>query len=424
MNNIIANHHWALTESKLLSMAAMDFTVTMDDDEDSDVYGDDDEAYQVVNGVAVIPIVGTLFKYDDIFSDFFGGISTLALQNKLQAALDDPTVTATLLIIDSGGGQIDGTTDLAEVIAGSSKPVWAYVSDTCCSGAYWIASQCDQIFANTAASIGSIGVYTVLPDTSKMYEAAGISINLIKAGDHKGTGVDGTPVTDDQISDIQREIDDYYALFIEAVATGRGSRLKDASKVATGQSWIAAKATKMGLIDGVGTLNEIAGQLQKESKKMANSFKVEAVPAVVAEVSNETMATELAALKTEVASFPAKLEEARKEAVAAENARLSSLVEVAGERPAFVLEQLKLGHSKAEALEALTVTLKAELAESKKAVATQVVSGAPAVANSPVDTRMNASDGWESLTPAEQKQIGSKELYESYKKALTKFNIK
>ena len=424
-NALLANYKWVLEESRLRALTRMSFSVMDPDDDDAD--DDTDPGYQVVGGVAVISIVGNLVKYDEWWTEMMGGISTLTLQNKLQAALDDPNVNATLLIIDSGGGMMNGTVDLASVVAGSDKPVWAYVSDTCCSGAYWIASQCDEIWANDAAQIGSIGVYMAVADTSQMYKKAGVELTIIKAGDLKGIGVDGTPLTDEQASELQREVDDSYDLFVSRVASGRGDRLKDAKAVATGQAWIASKALDMGLIDGIATLNDVAGKLQQETSTMADNKDFGVKP-----VTTQTAVTEpVTTISITQAGLDARLASARTEGAAAEVARLNGLVEVAGDRPAFALEQFKIGHSRTQAIEVLNSVLKAELAASKNALVdppagvqpvatgvTGVQQAASGSAGDPIDV------SYDSLTPDEKAQVGTKEQFEAYKKACKKFKIK
>lgn len=112
------------------------------------------------NGVAIIPVVGPVFRYANLFTEISGATSTQVLATDLQAALDDPKVTAIILNIDSPGGVAAGINELADQIhsARSRKRIVAYVGGTGASAAYWIASAAGEIVVDETALLGSIGV--------------------------------------------------------------------------------------------------------------------------------------------------------------------------------------------------------------------------------------------------------------------------
>jgi signal peptide peptidase SppA len=218
--------------------------------------------------VAVIPIVGPIEKYKSIFSC---GTSTIDVQAQLETALSDSTIASIVLYIDSPGGTMAGTTDLADYIASakSIKPIIAYVSDHCASAAYWIASQCTAIYANAGAFVGSIGVYIVMVDSSVAANQAGYSVKLVAAGEYKGIGVDGVPIDDKAIASVQRSVNAAYDLFTNAVSRGRSLPLADVITLADGEVHIAKEAMSLNLIDGIGTLDAVFNH-QKETINMSN----------------------------------------------------------------------------------------------------------------------------------------------------------
>ncbi len=232
---------------------------------------------QRVGALAMISLQGSLMKQVDSMTD---GTSTVAARQAIRAAGGDPEVSCILLLIDSPGGTVSGTEDLAADIlaARAKKPVFAFVEDCCCSAAYWLASQCDEIYASgRTARIGSIGAYTYLNDLSKMAEKEGIEVLVFSTGALKGMGVPGSKITDAQRADMQAYIDKVQAPFSAAVAAGRklpAAKLdpKADGSLATGAVWLAEEAQSLGLIDGIATFEQVLTKLQaKASAASANS---------------------------------------------------------------------------------------------------------------------------------------------------------
>jgi ClpP class serine protease len=114
----------------------------------------------VRNGVAIIPVVGPIFRYANLFTEISGATSTQVLATDLQMALDDPKVKSIILNIDSPGGVASGINELADqIFAGRSrKRIAAYIGGTGASASYWIASAASEIVIDDTALVGSIGV--------------------------------------------------------------------------------------------------------------------------------------------------------------------------------------------------------------------------------------------------------------------------
>lgn len=112
------------------------------------------------NGVAVVPVIGPIFRYANLFTEISGATSTQVLATDIQAALDNPAVTAIVLNIDSPGGVASGINELAELIyqGRSQKRIAAYIGGSGASGAYWLASAAHEIVIDETAIAGSVGV--------------------------------------------------------------------------------------------------------------------------------------------------------------------------------------------------------------------------------------------------------------------------
>jgi signal peptide peptidase SppA len=214
-------------------------------------------ALEVSDGVARIPVTGILLKSREMWLDFFGIAQTGydEIRSALAEAVARPDVTAIELRVDSPGGTVAGGEETAAAIrqARASKPVTAVVQDLCASGAYWLASQAGHISANENAQIGSIGVYAVAVDWSKYADELGAKVNIIRSGEHKGVGVMGAEITKSHLAALQMIIDGLADHFINAVASGRRMTKAAAADLATGQTWLAAEAKGLGLIDEVAT---------------------------------------------------------------------------------------------------------------------------------------------------------------------------
>ena len=222
--------------------------------------------YTNENGVGVIKFEGMVCKRPSFWGWLFGGTaSTQVAQEALAAALADPGVKSILLVVDSPGGTVAGTEELAEAIyrARSVKPVTAYASDMCASAAYWIASQASKLYANATAAVGSIGVYAVAVDLSRMYRNEGVEVDVVKSSPGKGSGVRGTQFTADQRAELQREIDSLGNEFVEAVRRARPA----AVAVADGRCFTAREGLSLGLVDGITTLADLMGQLVADANR-------------------------------------------------------------------------------------------------------------------------------------------------------------
>ncbi len=221
--------------------------------------------------IALIKVMGTMMKSQSSM----GGASTVQLRRDIRQAAADSDVAGILLAIDSPGGTVAGTDDLAAEVklARRTKPVVAHIDDLGASAAYWVASQAEQIFANSpTALVGSIGTFTTVYDTSAMYEAQGVKAYRFATGPLKGAGTSGTPITEEQRAYFQSLIDASQQHFDAAVKSGRKFSDKQLADVRSGAVFAAGDAIGRKLIDGIQPLSKtFDGMVKAIGGRMAES---------------------------------------------------------------------------------------------------------------------------------------------------------
>jgi signal peptide peptidase SppA len=217
---------------------------------------------------AVIPISGVLMKE---VPWYFGQIGMDAtsygdIVSKVKKATADDSVKGIILKVSSPGGQVSGAQEAADAIyeARGKKPIHAFCEDITASGAYLLASQANSISANSNAIVGSIGVYAVYTDFSGQAEQMGIHVHVIRSGEHKGMGVPGSKISNVQLTAQQELIDGMAANFKKSVIRGRGMSQAKVDNLATGKCWLADQAKICGLIDRVGTFENVTSGTMTE----------------------------------------------------------------------------------------------------------------------------------------------------------------
>jgi len=206
----------------------------------------------VRDGVAVVPIVGPLFRYANLFTQISGATSIEKVAKDFRAAMEDPEVKAILLSIDSPGGQVNGIEDFSEQIyqARSDKPITAYISGTGASGGYWLASAASAVVVNRTALVGSIGVVAVMPGAKPNDDIQFVSsVSPNKRPDTRSAK---------GLAQIQAEIDALGQVFVETVARNRGESIETVlANYGQGGVFIGQGAVDAGLADSLGSFEDV-----------------------------------------------------------------------------------------------------------------------------------------------------------------------
>jgi signal peptide peptidase SppA len=223
------------------------------------------EAPSTGGAVAIIPLVGVLTPRPSLLSMLFGGGGGLqAFREDLAAAVNDPRIETIVLNVDSPGGSSFLIPETAAEVrqAAESKRVIAVANVRIASGAYWIASQADEIVVTPSGDVGSIGVLTMHEDVSKAEEMMGLKTTVISAGKYKAEGHPFEPLSDEARAELQKLVDDVYAMFVDDVAQGRGTTAEAVrSGYGQGRLQLANDAVASGLADRVDTIDSALEQL-------------------------------------------------------------------------------------------------------------------------------------------------------------------
>lgn len=212
-------------------------------------------------GVAVLDLEGPLAKRLSTVSAICEGTSTNLIADYFQQAVEDPEVKGIILNIDSPGGAVDGTMDLARAIyaARGKKPILALADGQACSAAYWIGAAADAFYlANETTMAGSIGVVFTHVDQSKALEKAGLVVTEITAGKYKRAISSYKPLDEEGKAILSELADDIYTLFVNDISSFRGVPVEQVlDRMAEGRVFMGQKAIEAGLVDGVSTLDDL-----------------------------------------------------------------------------------------------------------------------------------------------------------------------
>ena len=193
--------------------------------------------------VGVIDISGVIMDSDKI-------------DTQLREFGDDDSVKAIILHINSPGGGAASSQEISREVlrirAEKHKKVIASVESVGASGAYYIASACDRIYANEASVVGSIGVIMEWTNYGELLRWAKLKNVVIHAGELKDAGDPTRDLTPKEQAYFQSLVDNMYSQFVHDVATGRHTTDDKIKALATGQVWTGQQALSLGLIDRQG----------------------------------------------------------------------------------------------------------------------------------------------------------------------------
>ena len=227
--------------------------------------------YGVMDGVAVIPIEGVMAKRMNLLSEISGGVSTQLVERDFKQALADDAVHSILLLVDSPGGAVEGTQELAQTIFASrgQKPIVALGESTIASGAYWVGSAADKLYiTGDTTLVGSIGVVATHIDYSAAEEKRGVKYTEITSGRYKRIASEHRPLSAEGEATIKDWTDHIYSVFVDAVAAHRGvSAEKVLNDMADGRMFMGRRAVAAGLVDGFATLPSLVERLGADHSK-------------------------------------------------------------------------------------------------------------------------------------------------------------
>ena len=205
-----------------------------------------------------------------------GSIGSESMLELLRQVRDDKAVKALVIRIDSGGGSAFASEIIrSEIIALREKNIPIYISmgTVAASGGYWIATAGDKIWAQPTTITGSIGVFGAFPTLEKSLEKIGVYTDGVGTTELAGTLRLDRPLTEKASKVVQLGVDNVYQRFITLVADARNQEVDAIDAIAQGHVWTGNKAKEIGLVDELGTLNDVIAAIAKEAN--LSSYSVE-----------------------------------------------------------------------------------------------------------------------------------------------------
>jgi protease-4 len=203
--------------------------------------------------IAVIRIKGTISSSPSFLFETTTPHDILSLIKRVE---EDPNIRGVLFEIDSSGGSVVASREMAYGIKGMEKPTLCWMGDIAASGAYWVASACDHIMADPLTLTGSIGATASYLEFSELFEKYGITYEQLTSGERKDIGTPFRNLTEEEREKLQYIIDEIFSYFLEDVRLNRGLTEEQVEQISSGDVFLAKDAVEMGLIDSLGTIQD------------------------------------------------------------------------------------------------------------------------------------------------------------------------
>ncbi|MBV7459483.1 MULTISPECIES: S49 family peptidase [unclassified Acidovorax] len=241
------------------------------------------QAYTVEpGGVAVLRMSGVIAPKANLFMQVSGGLSTQMATKQLESAIVDARVRSTILALDTPGGSVIGTPEMAAAVheLAKTKPIVTHSDGALASAGYWIGSAANAVYVSgPTVQAGSIGVVidrTFNPNSALREES-------IVAGRYKRLVKSNEPLSDEARAIVQADVDYVYSLFVDAVAQYRDTTAQQVlDRMADGRVFRGQQAIDAGLVDGVSTLDALVESMATDPAKYTNRrkavFAVAALP--------------------------------------------------------------------------------------------------------------------------------------------------
>lgn len=203
--------------------------------------------------------VAVLYAEGEIQEATDGGINCHQLVPVIVDLADDDNVKALVLRVNSPGGSVFGSQQIAEALKyfkSKGKPFVVSMGDYAASGGYWISADADRIFANAMTITGSIGIFGLIPDASGLASKLGLGFETVATSPDAVFPNVFKSLTPGQASALQKMVNKGYDQFIARVANGRKLDEQKVRSIAEGRVWSGAAARELGLVDEIGGVDE------------------------------------------------------------------------------------------------------------------------------------------------------------------------
>ncbi len=206
--------------------------------------------------------IAVVYAEGDIVSghDEYGVIDDGRYVKLLKDLRNQDDIKAVVLRINSPGGSILSAENIYQQLIGlqaDGKKLVISMGDYAASGGYYLSAMADSIFAQPGTLTGSIGVFSMIPNPSKMLdEKLGVRFDTVRTGPYSADFTVVLPWQEREHKYMQDRVDAYYELFLNKVAEGRDMTRDEVHAVAQGRIWSGRRALDLGLVDRLGTLED------------------------------------------------------------------------------------------------------------------------------------------------------------------------
>ncbi|MFQ5677905.1 MAG: signal peptide peptidase SppA [Gemmatimonadota bacterium] len=205
--------------------------------------------------IAILPLEGVL-------------VNERSFLSHLDRFRRNGSVRGFVVEIRSPGGTVGAAQSLYRTLRTlreeDDRPIIAWIGDVGASGGYYVALAADSIFALPGSITGSIGVIMEFPNAQELLRKVGVGVDVVKSGEHKDMGSPAHPLTDKDREILERVVGDVYEQFVDVVVANRQVPRDSVLRLADGRIFSGERASELGLIDGIGTLDEavaVAGRM-------------------------------------------------------------------------------------------------------------------------------------------------------------------
>ncbi len=180
---------------------------------------------------------------------------------------DDSSIKAIILHVNSPGGGVAASEEIYREVKRihdeKKKRIVASIETVGASGAYYVSSASNKIYADNGSIVGSIGVIAEWVNYGDLLKWAKLKSVVFKTGEFKDTGNPTRDLTPAEQAYMQSLIDNMFGQFVQAVADGRGMKFNDVKAIANGKVWTGEQALSMKLIDNVGDFQAVVKDTAK-----------------------------------------------------------------------------------------------------------------------------------------------------------------
>ena len=225
--------------------------------------------------VVVLPIKGVISEADNSLLSTTSYVSASDVVSRLKSLNKDDSVRAVILEINSPGGSPVGSERIVSAVKKMNKTVVAVIEDIGTSGAYWVASAADRVFASRLSIVGSVGVISSYLEFSGLLQRYNITYQRLVAGKYKDMGSPFKPLTPDERSILEGVLEDMHQVFLSDVVSNRNLSEDVVSIVREGRFFDGEAALKIGLVDETGDIDSAFSYLKDRFNTSLSLVRVE-----------------------------------------------------------------------------------------------------------------------------------------------------